>query len=614
MISRFSLEGGPRQCDVCCLPPAPRLGVGTLADSYAGDGRTYRFGDCELTPGLRELRRQGRLSSVEPKVFDLLLYLIENRERVIGKEELNRQIWQGRFVTDASLGTCVKLARQAIGDSGKAQNFIRTVPRRGYRFVGDVTHCDPTTSDQINGGKSGVFRAWAIPAGSALAILVSISGIGLWWEEPSKPEIEPATVERVALRLPDQLSVAVLPFKYMSDTPDLESVAEGLTEDLITDLSKISGLLVAGRGLVPTGTGPTAAPMRVAEKLGVRLVLDGSVRRAAGTLRINARILDATSGRYVWADRYDGTLGEDFALQDRVTREIVAVVSAQLTVGKREHFAARGTYSLEAYAVFQKGWDHYTKRTPNGFRLAVPFFKQAVALDPTYGQAYAALASIYWEGASQRLWYEALGLLWGEARTQAEEYLVNALRYPSPLAHRVASLTYLGDGFCGRALDAETRRQDFELALLEARKAVSLDPNDPEGHIAIAHVLTMSGRPEEAVVYIDTAMHLVGEVPSDYFFESAFARFGMDEFDETARLLDRVLEQNPQNIQASYLRVPTYALLGSDRKMDLALKHLQEISPVEVYLIYYERFWGLYKDRIDDNRIRRGLQLAGLPH
>ena len=190
----------------------------------------YQFGDCELDPGLHELRRKGRVSAIEPKVFDLLLYLVENRDRMVSKDELNQRIWKGRFVSDASLSTCIKLARQAIGDNGKMQDYIRTVPCRGFRFVGSV---------EIRG--------------------------------PSRRAISPAVIDRATesagLAQPDKPSIAVLPFENMSDDPEQEGFADGVAEDIITSLSKLSQLLVIARNSSFSYKGRAVNVQAIAEEL-----------------------------------------------------------------------------------------------------------------------------------------------------------------------------------------------------------------------------------------------------------------------------------------------------------------------------------------------------------
>ena len=209
--------------------------------------------------------------------------------------------------------------------------------------------------------------------------------------------------------IPDKPSIAVLPFVNMSADPDQAYFADGITEDLITDLSKVAGLFVIARNSTFVYKGKAIDIREVAKALGVRYVLEGSVRRSVDEVRINAQLIDATTGGHVWADRYDGDLKNIFALQDKVTRHVVTALAVELTKDDRERVARRGTENAQAYDVFLKGWQHYLRQTPEDFRAAIVQFKKAAELDPEYGRAYAALAATYWE-ASTRYWGLALGI------------------------------------------------------------------------------------------------------------------------------------------------------------------------------------------------------------
>jgi TolB-like protein len=284
----------------------------------------YRFGDCELDPGLHELRSKGRVSAIEPKAFDLLLYLVENRDRMVSKDELNQRIWKGRFVSDASLSTCIKLARQAIGDNGKRQDYIRTVPRRGFRFVGSV---------EVRG--------------------------------PSRRAILPAVTDRAAksagLTPPDKPSVAVLPFESMSDDPEQEYFADGVAEDIITSLSKLPELLVIARNSSFTYKGRAVKVQAIAEQLGVRYVLEGSVRKAGNRIRISAQLIDCTTGGHLWAERFDRELTDIFAVQDEVTQKIVSAMAMTLSADCQSRLEHEATDNLP---MIYNTRDHVAPNSP----------------------------------------------------------------------------------------------------------------------------------------------------------------------------------------------------------------------------------------------------------
>jgi len=214
---------------------------------------------------------------------------------------------------------------------------------------------------------------------------------------PQLPKEEVAFKEKMAFPLPNKPSIAVLPFVNMSEDPKQEYFSDGITDDIITDLSKISGLLVIARNSTFTYKGKAVKFKQVAEELGVRYVLEGSVRKAGDEIRINAQLIDAMTGHHLWAERYDGKMDRVFALQDQITQKIVSAMQVQLTRGEKEQVGLRATDNIEAYKARLEGTGHFYRYTPDGTAKAAALFKKAIELDPNYGQAYAALAHVYYQ-------------------------------------------------------------------------------------------------------------------------------------------------------------------------------------------------------------------------
>ena len=257
-------------------------------------------------------------------------------------------------------------------------------------------------------------RAWRRPAIAAgIAVLALAAGVAVW-QRPWEPKVELASVERMAFPLPDKPSIAVLPFVNMSDDPEQEYFADGMTEDLITDLSKVAGLFVISRTSTFVYKGHSVPVRQVSEDLGVRYVLEGSVRRAGDTVRINAQLIDATTGGHLWAERYDGNVTDIFAVQDSFVREIVAALALNLSESEQEEIASGQTSNIEAREAFQNGWEHYLRYTPEDNATAAEQFKRAVELDPEYGRAYSALGMVYVRGCQWR-WNKELEMTAGGA-------------------------------------------------------------------------------------------------------------------------------------------------------------------------------------------------------
>ena len=264
------------------------------------------FDDCEIDLERREFRRAGIAVHVEPQVFDLLVYLAQNGDRVVSKDEIFASVWEGRIVSDSTLTSRINAARKAIGDSGKEQKLIRTVSRKGLRFVGDVrTQPDsPEPADVLN--------------------------------SPLDTTVGPA---RQALQLPDRPAIAVLPFINMSGDLEQEYFSDGISEDIITGLSKLRWFFVIARNSTFTYKGKSVHMRQIAEELGVGYVLEGSVRKSGDRVRITAQLNDVSTGSHIWAERYDRDLADVFAVQDEITESIVAAIEPQLYAA--ENFRAR---------------------------------------------------------------------------------------------------------------------------------------------------------------------------------------------------------------------------------------------------------------------------------
>lgn len=436
--------------------------------------------------------------------------------------------------------------------------------------------------------------------GGVIALAV---GILLWLRPWSAPL--PATPS--ALVVSGKPSIAVLPFDNLSGDAEQSYFADGITEDLITDLSKVSGLFVIARNSTFVYKGKSRDVREIAKALGVRYVLEGSVRKSGAEIRVNAQLIDAVSGGHVWADRYDGDLKNIFGLQDKVTRNVVKALSVELTKDDSARVAQRGTENVQAYDVFLKGWERYLKQTPEDFRAAIIDFEKAAELDQRYGRAYAALAAIYWESYT-RYWGQAvqLGPRNEDALYGAEQFLAKAMRAPTALAHQVASAMLV-------------QSLQHEEALGEAKRALDSDPNDSNGYIALAGALSFAGRPAEALEAVEQAMRLNPHFPSSYMYQRGLAQFGMNRIEDAALSLERAIKMSPEDYWSQRLLLSTYGLLGhrenatrlvtsmksKDRRGQTAVH-----DPLTIRAITY---WYPFAKADDAKRFVEGLRRAGVP-
>jgi TolB-like protein/class 3 adenylate cyclase len=435
---------------------------------------------------------------------------------------------------------------------------------------------------------------------AAAALLVILVAAGVWFAR------QYSATPSGNLALPDRPSIAVLPFENMGGDPEQAYFADGMTEDLITDLSKVAGLLVIARNSTFAYKGKPKDIREIAKALGVRYVLEGSVRRSGTDVRVNAQLIDATTGGHMWADRYDGDMKNVFGLQDQVTRNVVTALAVRLTKEDRERTARRSTENAEAYDIFLKGWQHYLRQTPEDFRVAIDNFKRAIELDPKYGRAYAALAATYWE-ASTRYWDLALGFRrHQEARVQAEQFLAKAMRNPTPLAHQVASAMLL-------------QGQQHSEAIAEAKLAIAADPNDADAYIALASALSFAGKAEEALDQVERAIRLNPHYPPQYLYQRGLAQFGTKQLDKAAADLERAIALNRDDYWSQRLLLATYGLLG--RRADAA-KTIDSINAgtKQGSLASYDpltmratTYWYPFAENSDAERFAEGLRKAGVP-
>jgi adenylate cyclase len=310
-------------------------------------------------------------------------------------------------------------------------------------------------------------------------------------ETVSRKPLEVASKEKMAFPLPDKPSVAVLPFVNMSEDPKQEYFADGISEDLITDLSKIPDLLVISRLSSFIYKGKNIKVQQIAEGLGVRYVLEGSVRKAENRVRINAQLIDGASGHHLWADRYDGDMNDVFALQDKITKKIAASLAVKLTQDDQHHLRQKGTNNIEAYEAYLKGSAiaDSLRYDPEKFAESLPWFEKAIELDPDYNRAYAALAETYIFGSEFGI-QDKLGISTRLARMRGINYLRMAMKNPTEIAYRIAARLYTSQG-------------QHEKALAHGMGAIALSPNAYRSNSFMALTMIYAGRPDEGIPFCE---------------------------------------------------------------------------------------------------------------
>ena len=443
-------------------------------------------------------------------------------------------------------------------------------------------------------------RGWRI--GSAVVALLIIGGGIGFWLKPWAPGLDRASVEGAAPPLPDKPSIAVLPFVNISDDPEQEYFADGMTDDLITDLSKISGLFVIARNTVFTYKGRAVNVQEVGRDLGVRYVLEGSVRRAGDRVRVNAQLIDATTGHHLWAERYDRDYTNVFAVQDEVIGRIVSALKVKLTSAEQTQLARLPTENLKAYDDYLRAEQHYYSGDPSRLRKSLRAYEAAIALDPEFADAYAGYARAavdVWRFDYIQFMPSAL------ARKTAKDAANKALELNPdvPTAHSVLALLKMVEGEHASAIEA-------------ARRAVYLDPNNSDAYVNLTVVLGYAGQHTEALEAITTALRLNPKPPRYLQSYYGWALFMNRQYERAIEVLEAIREEagglfgfgdSPGETLAM-----AYAMLGRQKEARAQIDGLLEQDPY-INLAYYRLHYQHHK-RPEDLEFRLdALRRAGLP-
>jgi TolB-like protein len=495
----------------------------------------FLFDDHTLDVDRRELRRGSERISVEPQVFDLLVYLVQNRERVVSKDDLIASVWGGRIVSDSTLTSRINAARKALGDSGGEQKLIRTVPRKGLRFVGAVlTQADGVEPAHAAGSPGDEIR------------------------ESARPALP------LPLPLPDRPAIAVLPFVNMSGDPEQEYFSDGISEDIITALSKLRWFFVIARNSSFVYKGKSVHMKQVAEELGVRYVVEGSVRKGGDRVRITAQLNDVATGSHLWAERYDRGLADVFAVQDEITEAIVAAIEPQLYAAESFRAQRKAPDSLDAWDLVMRALSHYWRLTRQDNVVAQALLEKATAIDPNYGQALGVLAASHTFCAHMG---------WEDMATVA------------PIAERAALAAILADSedpwahYALGCVHLFARRFDDSLAEFEL--ALRLNPNFSLAQGYYGLTLSYCGRWGDGDLAARRALRLSPRDPFSaiYYGVDAYAHFVGRNYEEAMRLAREGIRQRSDFVGAYRVLAASAGMAGQSEVAAAALQGLRRAQP-----------------------------------
>jgi TolB-like protein len=524
----------------------------------------FAFGSYRLDPARRELIRGSDTIAMGPRVFDLLLYLVQHRERVVSKQELLHAIWGGRIVSESTMTSHVNAVRNAIGDSGSEQRLVRTVARKGFRFVAEVRIADRPNR---NGA-----------AGQDLT--------------------DPSALPALALNVPGRPSIAVLPFLNLGADPEQEYFADGVVEDIIAALSRHSWLFVIARNSSFTYKGRAVDVTQVGRELGVRYVLEGSIRKAADRVRITGQLINASTGRTVWAERFEGSLNDVFQVQDEVAATVVGAIVPQLERAEIERAHRKPTESLDAYDYYLRGMARFHQGTREAIEHALPLFHKATELDPDYAVGYGMAAWCH-------VWRKLNGWMSDHTQEAAEG---------AKLAHRAIELgkhdaVALTRG--GHALGHFGGDFDGCIALLD--RALVLNPNLMAAWYLSGFQRIARGEPSDAIERFAKGMRLSPLDPEMPRMQTgtALAHMLAGSYDLALLWARKALRDLPSFVLAAGIVAASEAHAGRVAEAERAIRDLRQLHPS--LRISNLNDWVQLRRPEDLEHLADGLRRSGLP-
>ena len=553
----------------------------------------FMLGDWHVDPTSCRITKGDKTIRLEPKVMEVLVYLASNPGKVISREELEEKIWTGTIVGyDALTSTMLKL-RKAFKDSPKDPQLIETVPKRGYRLIAPVLPITDREQPSLLRSSTKTTTIPFLKSGNwlitlvVISILMIIGGIQLFRFAQKPADISTTEVT-------NRLSIAVLPLTNLSEDSNQEYFADGLTNDLITDLTRLSSLIVISRDSTFDYKHGQKDIRKIANELNARYILHGSVRRDQKLIRINIILVDSESGNNIWAERYDGETHNIFELQDKITQNIVSTLALKLTPAEQQYLAQPVTSNLDAYEYFLRGTERFFHYARSSNVEARNFFSKATELDPNFAQAYAMLA-----------WTYAFDFMNGWTDTPEKSLEIGeqlstralALEKNIPVAYFVRGLIY-------------RERGEYTKALADAEKAVHLDPSYANGHVLQATLLYYAGRPQEGLEKIKFAIRLNPHHPFNYPFHLGQAYFVLGRYAEAITAFQDGLKSNPSSERLHIWLAATYAQTGQLEDAKWQIEQVKLVNP-DLSLERQKQAFP-FTDPADLDRFLNGLRDAGL--
>ncbi len=469
------------------------------------------------------------------------------------------------------------------------KNIVKPVKAYHARLKPDAVLPTPTARPKTRRPMHHVMAATA-----AAVVLVIGAGVIAWWQ-PWQTREAPASLEHMAFPLPEQPSIAVLPFDNLSGDPAQDAIADGFTESLITTLAQMPELFVIARNSTFTYKGKPVKVKQVAEELGVRYVLEGSIQRERDTLRITAQLIDALKGHHLWADSYDRDVNAIFAVQDEITREIFTALQVKLTAGEHGRMWQQGTDNFEAYLTWLQGWKHFRRSTKDDMQLARKLILKAIDMDPDWAMPYTTVTWTHWKDIFRG---------WSDARDES-------LRLAEEFAQKALALNDTYPGVYAALGAVAGIKGDLDQAIAYQEKAVALGPNISVYQAILADNLNLAGRAEEAVALLKKAMRLEPTYQPWYIGSLGDAYTSAGKYEEAVEAYKQFLKRRPESGWGYAGLIVNHMWLDRRNEARSYASKLLESKPKFTLSSYKKRL--KYKDAAYVERLVNTLRKAGLP-
>jgi len=560
-----------------------------------GAPASFSVGDWRVVPASGRLERDGVEVKLEPKVMNLLVCLADQPGQVVSREVLEDKVWAGIPVGyNAISGSVIKL-RKALGDDTRRPRYIETVSKRGYRLIAPVSRgggkpeaaavAKPAAEAGAPALRDGRRTLLAAGVGMAAAAAVLLY-LAIWRD--SATETPP-----IAAASP---SIVVLPFKNLDGDPAQERLSEGITDDLITDLSKVASLRVIARQSSYFYRDNPAAFDEVAQQLAVSYLVDGSLQREGKRIRINVQLISAEKGESIWADRFDTDTDNVFKVQDTIARKVISAMTLTLSNRESGFIKMRGTRDFEAYDAFLIGQQQIRTRSKQGYQLSLEAYRRAIEIDPNYARAYSGMAVALTHGYR----YQWSDLTLVEARERALKMARKAVAL-----NQSTPQIYWALGF------VHVHRHEYEAAETAAEQSIALSPNYADGHALLAYIANWRGKPEEAVRHVQQAAALNPFHTFEYPSIVGLAYYNLGRYEDAATALRDSLDRNESALNPRLFLAAAYVRLNRLDEAEWEIERIKVNRPDATIeglatILPYERDALLAP-------LREDLRKAGLP-